>query len=81
MPKRIRVRVSWLSRSVWLVKWASGLICKLEKTKTGLIRVRSIYFSGNQSSMAASLDRLHQAGFEFKAERRDSVYCNGNQEY
>lgn len=77
-----KVRISWLSRSVWLVRWANGLVVKMERTKTNLIRVRSIYFSGNQQSMNASIDRLRTAAFEFKAEQRDAKYCtSGSQEY
>lgn len=80
--KKPRVRISWLSRSVWLVRWANGLVVKMERTKSNLIRVRSIYFSGNQQSMNASIDRLRTAAFEFKAEQRTSKYCcSGDQEY
>lgn len=78
--RKPRVRVSWLSASVWLVKWAGGLVVKLEKTRTGLIRVRSIYFSGNANSVADSIDRLHAQNFEFNLQHRDAVYCTGRHE-
>ena len=76
-----RVRITWLNRTTWLVRWSSGLVVKLEKIKSG-VRVRAIYFSGNQQSMNASIDRLQSQGFEFRADRRESKYCtSGNQEY